>query len=151
MYCTVWIYQTWSNHQYRIVFGMCAAFEKEEGWSVTKQNMNNDSSPLFFLDLVPKTCMSLSEIKVVLKAIAQNAFEDYKKCWEWCIHNEGNYFCSVCRKNPFASSFHKLQDWNQAGLNIMLYLYIIMLYAISCWFLGIWRWYHKHLCWYLLA
>jgi hypothetical protein len=37
-----------------------------------------------------------AESQVVLNTLAENFFQDafkkWQKCWEWCIHAEGDYF-----------------------------------------------------------
>jgi hypothetical protein len=39
-----------------------------------------------------------AELQVVLNLHTehdfQNAFKKWQKCWEWCIHREGDYFKS---------------------------------------------------------
>jgi hypothetical protein len=44
--------------------------------------------------------MSEAELKAVLNSVTehdfQNAFKKWQKCWEQCIHVEGDYFKGDC-------------------------------------------------------
>jgi len=34
----------------------------------------------------------IRELRVIAESAFQEAFQQWKKCWEWCIDSRGNYF-----------------------------------------------------------
>jgi len=107
----LWENQTWMLHHDNVLAHMslliCSYLAKHQTSVVPHPPYSLDLGPAdFFLFLKLKTTLkgrcfqtteeiqenAIRELSAITESTFQEAFQQWKNCWEWCITRRGNYF-----------------------------------------------------------